>query len=177
VTLAVTTPDAIVMALVGLFALRGAYKGFVWQLIRTAGLLAGLVLGARFDVVVGRFLAERFGFVPRAGSDMTGWVVVVLGTFLAVSLVAHVARGAVHDARLAGPDRLLGLVLGGLLGLGLSAFACTLWASVRTRAEVRESLQGSVSVEWMARFVSSVKPLFPDGVRKRWDPVLESLAK
>lgn len=176
-SLAVTTPDAIVLALVVLFAVRGAMKGFVWQLIRTGGLLLGLLLGARFDVAVGTFLANRFSFVPHAGSDMTGWVVCVLGTFLAVTLVAHLVRGAVLQARLGGPDRVLGLVLGAVLGLGLSAFACTLWASFRSKSEAQEALRGSVSVEWMAKFVSSVKPLFPESVRKRWDPVLDSLEK
>ena len=65
--LALSTPDAVVLSLMGFFALRGAFKGFVWQLLRTAGLYGGLLLAARFDRSVGTFLADRFSFVPTRG--------------------------------------------------------------------------------------------------------------
>lgn len=173
--LALSTPDAVVLSLMGFFALRGAFKGFVWQLLRTAGLYGGLLLAARFDRSVGTFLADRFSFVPTAGSDLVGWAAIVVATFLVVTLIAHLIREWVRQADLSGIDRTLGLVFGALFGLGLAAFGTTLWASTRPRSEVREALAGSKSTEYMARMVEAVKPLFPEGVRARWTPVLESL--
>lgn len=173
--LAVSTPDTVVYALMGFFALRGAFKGFVWQLLRTAGLYGGLLLATRYGEPVGAFLAERFSFVPATGSDLAGWGVIVVGTFLVVTLVAHLIREWVRSAELSGIDRTMGLVFGALFGLGLAAFGFTLWASTRPRSEVQEALAGSKTTEYMARFIDTVKPLFPDGVRRRWSPVLESL--
>jgi membrane protein required for colicin V production len=174
---ALSTPDVIVLVAVGFFALRGAWKGFVWQLLRTAGLVAGLFVAARYSAAVGRFLAERFAFVPDRASDLIGWAVVVVGTFLAVTLVAHLVRDAVRQTHLSGLDRMLGAGLGGLLGLLLVAFGFTLWASTMSDAEKREVLGGAVSTTYMAQAIDAVKPLFPDGIRERWAPVLSALGK
>ena len=173
--LALSTPDTIVLCLMGFFGLRGAFKGFVWQLLRTAGLYGGLLLAARYDTLVGTFLADRFSFVPRTGSDMVGWGVCVVGCFLVVTLIAHLIRDWLRKTDLSGIDRTMGLVFGALFGLGIAAFGFTLWASTRPRSEVKEALAGSRSTEYMARMVEAVKPLFPEGVRARWSPVLESL--
>lgn len=175
VLLALSTPDTVVLSLMAFFAIRGAFKGFVWQLLRTAGLYGGMLLAARYDTLVGTFLADRFSFVPRTASDLVGWGTIVVGTFLVVTLIAHLIRQWVREADLSGIDRTMGLVFGALFGLGLAAFGFTLWASTRPRSEVREALAGSKSTEYMARMVETVKPLFPEGVRSRWSPVLESL--
>jgi len=174
-TLAFTTPDAVVLTVVVLFALRGAWKGFVRTLVRAGGLAAGFLLAARLDVTVGTFLADHLSFVPRSGSDMVGWVAVVVATYALATFAAHSMRGALRDVRLRGADRVLGAVLGAALGFGICAFAFTLWASARPREEVRATLSGSFASVWMARAVRGVTPLFPDGVRKRWSPVLDSL--
>lgn len=174
--LALTTPDGIVLALMGYFALRGFLKGFVWQLLRTGGLLMGFGLAAHYDVAVGSFLAHRFSFVPEAASDLVGWAVIVVGTFLVVTLLATLLREAVREASLSGTDRVLGLALGAVLGLGIAAFGFTLWASMKPESEVKKTLAGSRTIEWMAKLVETVKPLFPDGVRERWEPVLKSFS-
>ncbi|MFO0931387.1 MAG: CvpA family protein [Planctomycetota bacterium] len=173
--LALSTPDTVVLGLVLFFALRGAFKGFVWQLFRTAGLVVGLLLAARYDVPVGRFLAERFAVVPNAGADLVGWATIVLGTFLVVTLLAHLVRNAVHQARLSGVDRLLGAGLGAVLGLLFAALGFTLWASTLSDAEKKDVLGGSTSTTYMAQMIDAVKPLFPEGIRLRWAPVLSAL--
>lgn len=173
--LAITTPDTVVLGLTLFFALRGAMKGFVWQLFRTAGLVGGLLLAAPYNVAVGRFLSDRFAFVPSAASDLVGWAVIVIGTFLVVTMVAHLARDAVHQARLSGLDRLLGAGLGAVLGLLVAALGFTLWASMLTDTEKKDVLGGSHSIPYMAQTIDAVKPLFPEGIRSRWARVLTAL--
>jgi uncharacterized membrane protein required for colicin V production len=172
-----TTPDTIVLVLVGFFALRGAIKGFVWQALRTGGLLLGFVLATQIGGSVGQFLAERFSFVPYAASDVVGWGVVVVGTFLAVTLFAHLARNAVRQANLTALDRFLGFALGAVLGLGIAAVGFTLWTSTKSDADKRELLAGSTSTEYMAKFIDTVTPFFPKGIRDRWGGVLHSLER
>jgi len=174
--LALTTPDGIVLALMGYCALRGFMKGFVWQLLRTGGLLLGFGLAGHYNVGMGAFLAQRFSFVPDAAGDLVGWLVIVAGTFLVVTLLAHLLREAVREADLSTTDRAFGLVLGAVLGLGIAAFGFTMWASLRPASEVKQTLAGSRTIEWMAKLVDTVRPLFPEGVREKWDVVLKSLS-
>jgi membrane protein required for colicin V production len=174
-TFPVSTPDAVVAVVTLLFALRGAWKGFVWQLLRLAGLLAGLVLAARIDVPLGRFLARTFSFVPADGSDVVGWTTALVAVYLLAAFGSHLARDLVREARLGGPDRFLGGVLGGGFGFGVCAVVLTLWASTKAPAEVERTFAGSVSAQWIARTTRAVTPLFPAGVRERWAPVLRTL--
>src|SRR5213075_1294167 len=116
------------------FSLRGAVKGFVWQLVRTGGLLLGLLLATQYAMPVGRFLSERFS-IPSAASDLVGWLVIVLGTLLMLTLVAHTLRNAVRQADLTALDRFLGAALGAVFGLGLAAIAFTFYVSSKTETE------------------------------------------
>ena len=104
-----------------------------------------------------------------------GWGTIVIGTFLVVTLIAHLVKSWVREADLSGVDRTMGLVFGALFGLGLAAIGFTLWASTRPHSEVKDALGCSTSTEYMAKMVEAVKPLFPEGVRARWAPVLECL--
>lgn len=176
---ALSTPDTVVLCVVAFFLLRGAVKGFVWQALRTAGLLAGLFLGARHNVTVGGFLAERFSFVPTSAASLVGWAVVVIGVFVAVTMVAHLARSAVREAKLTGLDRSMGAVLGAVLGLGAATLGFTLWmeATRMTDDERRDLLGGAVSTTWMAKLVDAVEPMFPQDIRDRWSPVLRKLER
>lgn len=173
--LAFATPDAIVVGAVALFAWWGAVRGFTTLAIHTAGMYGGWLLAARVGPSVGAWLARTFSFVPASQADVWGWVVVSVLCWIAVAVVASTVRGGLVRARLRGVDRVLGAVLGAAFAVGVCAFAFTLWASGKSRPEVRDAFHGSVAVRPLARVVSEAKALFPDGVRARWTPVLESL--
>ena len=173
--LAFATPDAIVLAFVLLLTIRGAIKGFIWTLVRTAGLVAGYLLAARFDAAVGTFLAAHFSFVPAANSDIVGWVAIIVVAYVIATVAAYLAKGSLREVSLGGIDRLLGAALGATLGFLICAFAFTLWASTKPKEEVRATFSGSFAASFMARAVREVTPLFSDGVRRRWQPVFSTL--
>jgi uncharacterized membrane protein required for colicin V production len=173
--LAIATPDWIVAGAVVLFAWRGAVRGFVSLAVHMVGLYAGYLAAARFGPAVGAFLARTFSFVPASQGDLWGWVAVLVASYAAIAITAAAVRGGIVRAHLGGVDRLLGAAAGAALAVGLCAFAFTLWASAKTRVEIQEAFRGSITVRPMARVVAEVKPLFPEGIRARWTPVLESL--
>ena len=173
--LAFATPDAIVVGAVVLFAWWGAVRGFTTLAIHTAGLYGGSLLGTRLGPAVGAWLARTFSFVPASQGDLWGWVAVTVACWVVVAFVASAVRGSLVRARLRGVDRVLGAVVGAAFAVGICAFAFTLWASGKTRPQVRDTFRGSVAVRPLARVVAEAKALFPDGVRERWSPVLESL--
>lgn len=173
--LALTTPDAVAAVVVLVFALRGGMKGFVWQALRLAGLVAALSLAARVARPVGRWLASAFSFVPPGREEIVGWAVVLVGMYLLVAFAATRAKDLMREEGLAVPDRALGAALGALWGFGLVTLAFTLWASTKEPEDVQKAFRGSVAARWTARATDAVKPLFPPGVRARWSPVLDSL--
>lgn len=173
--LALASPDAVAAVVVLLFALRGGWKGFVWQVIRLGGLLAGLLLAARVGRPVGKLLSSTFSFVPASNSEVAGWLAVLVLFYLLVLYGAHQARAMVREASLAAWDRALGAVLGALFGFALVAVAFTLWASTKEPEEVKRTFGGSLAARAAARAAEAAKPLFPPGVRARWAPVLDAL--
>jgi uncharacterized membrane protein required for colicin V production len=171
---ALSTIDAVTLGLVAVLAIRGAIRGFAWQAIRTGAVVVGFFLGARFGGEVGSFLVQHLK-VPASSGDVIGWALVWLGTYLLGTSIAHMAKGGLRNVQLGALDRVLGAALGGVLGLAIAAFALVLWASLKEPTEIQTSLGRSRSVEWMARFVRAAKPVFPAGVVRRWEPVLDSL--
>jgi membrane protein required for colicin V production len=174
--LAVTTVDTIVFAAVGLMAVRGAWKGFAWQAVRTAGLVLALVGATAWHENVGRSLSDTFSFVPESMAPWVAWVLLLVLLFLAGAYLAWLARGAVRAVRLGRVDRVLGFVIGGALGLVLVTAGVLAWGSVSSDERLSQALDGSVTAPWMGEVVGVLRQALPDDLRARWHGVLETLS-
>ena len=172
--LALTTPDTIVLVVCVVVAIRGAIKGFAWQSVRTLGLIAALWGATAWYEPVGGWLDERLP-IPSSAVSAVAWVAIALGLFFLISYLAKMARGAVRVADLSGPDRILGLVLGAVMGLVLCTMAFVVWGSFQEDDELKATFKGSISVRYMAQTVGLVEPLIPGPIREHWGDVLHSL--
>jgi uncharacterized membrane protein required for colicin V production len=170
--LAVTTVDGVVLAVVGLMVLRGLWKGFAWQAVRTVGLVAALWGATAWHEPIGRRLASTIDVLPDAAAPWIAWVALVVVLFLAAAYLAWVARGLVQQFQLGGIDRLFGIASGAALGLLLATAGVLVWASFVPEAHVREALRGSVTAPWMGRTVDLLEPVLPADLRRRWRGVL-----
>ena len=172
---ALTVPDTIVLGICLILALRGAWKGFVWQAVRTVGLVGALWGATRFYAPVGDWVNETFAFVPEAASPALAWVLILLGIFLIFAFLAHMARGAIRTAPLSSVDRALGLGLGFVMGLVVCVVIFVAWGHVMKDDELSETLDGSVSARYLAKTVEVLDPLFPEGIRERFRKSLDAL--
>jgi uncharacterized membrane protein required for colicin V production len=174
-----TVPDTIVLVVCLIVAVRGAFKGFVWQAVRTVGLIGALWGATRFHEPVGERLDAWFGFLPTFMTPVVAWLLILVGIFAVFAFLAYAARGAVKTANLTGLDRLLGLAMGALMGLCFCAIAFVIWGFLflKTDAQLEEALRGSQSARFMARIIDFVDPLFPDAVRERFGASLEAIEK
>lgn len=175
--LAVASPggvDIVVGVICLILAIRGAFKGFVWQTVRTLGAIGALWAATLLHEPVGTWLVERLDFIPASWSDFVGWVSVAIGVWLVVSFIAHLARGVIRSADLTGGDRVLGFVLGAVLGIALSTFLFAIYGKATNEEQLRETLRHSVAAEGMARFVRLVRPIAPDFV-ETWSDVLDTI--
>jgi uncharacterized membrane protein required for colicin V production len=170
-----TTPDVITLVVCAVLGVRGALKGFVWQLVRTVGLVGALWGATRFYEPVGAWIDERFP-VPTFLTPLLGWLLILAGTFLLFSFLAHVARGLVRTADMSTFDRFLGFALGTVMGIGLVAVGFVVWGHNAGEDELRETLRGSYAARGMAVTVEFVEPLFPDEVRQRFRKSLDAIS-
>ena len=169
-----TTPDLIVLGVCLLFGIRGAWKGFAWQAVRTVGLLLALFGATQWYVPVGEWVDTKFSFIPGFAAPVVAWVAILVVVFLAVTYLAHLARGAMRSADLRGTDRLLGLGLGAVMGLVFCTVGFVVWGSLQEREDLQK-LSGSFTVRYMAETMRVVKPLFPEAIVERWGGVLDTL--
>ena len=174
-----TVPDSIVLVVCLIVGIRGAFKGFVWQAIRTVGLIGALWGATHFHVPIGERLGEWFGFLPTFALPVVAWLLIVVGIFVVFAFLAYMARGAVRTANLTNVDRLFGLALGAVMGLCFCAIAFVIWGFLflKTDAQLEEALRGSQSARFMTKIIEFVDPLFPDAVRERFGASLKAIEK
>ena len=179
VALALTTFDLVALGLCALFALRGAWKGFVWQAVRLVALFGALWgAGAWYG-----WLAERlrswFTFLPDKAVPFVAWGLVFLGLLLLGAYVAHMARGLIRSAELSGLDRMVGLALGAAMGLGLCTLVLLVGGALANafgqRTLLDDALRGSITREAMVKSAELLEPLFPPGLRDVWSDALDSV--
>jgi uncharacterized membrane protein required for colicin V production len=170
-----TAPDAVVLVAALVFALRGAVKGFAWQVVRTLALLGALWGAGLLADDAEEWLARNASFVPEFARPVLAWAAMALLIFAVVAAFARMARGAVRTANLSGPDRLLGFLFGALMGVALAAIGIVVWGGFQEDDEsLAKALEGSRSVRAVVQVVDLV-PLMPRSTRERWHRVLEEV--
>jgi uncharacterized membrane protein required for colicin V production len=168
-----STPDLIVLVVGGLFAVRGAFKGFAWQAVRTSALVGAIVVANLFYERLAGWLDDHLSFLPF--EHIVAWIVIALGVYLVLGVFAYMARGLVRSARLTSLDRALGLLMGAAMGFVLCTLGFSVYASFQTQDETRATFQGSHAVLYMARAVRAAKPLAPEPIREKWIHVLGAI--
>ncbi|MHC5012753.1 MAG: CvpA family protein, partial [Planctomycetota bacterium] len=106
-----TTPDTIVLIVCAILAVRGAFKGFAWQSVRTLGLIAAFIGAGLWHRRFGAWLDE-VSFLGEDPASWVAWFAIAVGIFLLATFFAWMAKGAMHKVKLGGIDRLLGFGLG-----------------------------------------------------------------
>jgi uncharacterized membrane protein required for colicin V production len=171
-----TVPDTIVGLVCAVLAVRGAMKGFAWQAVRTAGMIGALWGATSWYAPVADWLDRTFAFVPTVAAPLIGWLLILIGIMLVFAYLAYLARGAIRSANLTAPDRILGLVLGAIMGLVFCAVGFVVYGHLIVgEDDLRDTLRGSVSARYMAHAIEVVEPLFPDEVRERFGKALTAL--
>ena len=171
----ISTPDVIVAVLCAILAVRGAVKGFAWQAVRTVGLVAAVAAAVTFWRPVAAWIVERIEPVPDAWAPVLAWFVIFLGVLLLATFFAWMARGAVRTVQLTFMDRVLGFVLGAVMGLVYVTVAFLLVGSAVPGVEPDEWVEGSISVRAMAELVEVAEPVLPEEVRTKWKDSIDRL--
>lgn len=142
--------DIVFVIILVIAALRGAFRGFVTELLSAAAIILGIIGAVLFSKMVGELLATHLG--------LTQWseIIAFLLLFLVVYLVIKIFEGALNNfidkLKLGNLDRALGFFLGileGILLIAVIVFVMT----VQPLFELDEVLKGSVIAKIVLTFL------------------------
>lgn len=157
--------DFALVALLGLFLIRGLVRGFVKEVVGLVGVVAALALGALFYQPVSEFLSKLTGL------EVTWWPAVAFGLILVVVAGAFfVVGGGLSKLILSGPlsglDRLLGAGVGLVKGL-LVAYLLINLLLLALPFQAPETIKGSTAAPYVVRGGRYFMDLFPDDLMRK----------
>lgn len=162
--------DAAALILITFQAIMGLVRGFAWQLVRLATLIGALVLARLFADDVAVQIREHSS-VEAPADSILAWFVILVGVFLAGTILAVVLRKMIAALRMQSYDRLLGLALGVVKGGAMVVVAILLLSQLRGASALQDALARSESAKIASRVVEQIGPLFPESLREdiiRW---------
>lgn len=116
------TLDLIVIGVVLLFALAGALRGFLWQLIQLLAVVVGVVAAKALGAALGGPVSRASGLPPTLGVVVAS-ALVFGAVYLALSVVARLVRRRFKHTVAGAVDRSLGALVGASKGALLAWLA------------------------------------------------------
>ncbi len=109
------TIDVFVLITIGLGFVIGLWKGFIRSLTATAGLLAGVVLAARYYPVVDPYLGRVSSLDPHVAMVLS-MIAIFIGVQVVFVVIRRLLEALLDLTRLTWFDRLVGAALGLVAG-------------------------------------------------------------
>ncbi|HWT35542.1 MAG TPA: CvpA family protein [Paraburkholderia sp.] len=154
-----TAFDYAVMAVIGLSALRGGWRGFLSEVFGLIGWVVAFLVAARFVALLVPFVPANW-----PGGALTQWLIAFAAIVIGVILVASVANALlsrlVQVSGLGGVDRSLGLMFGLVRGVILVLILVAL--AGLTELPKQEFWRNALLRPYAEQGVRELKPLLPE---------------
>jgi membrane protein required for colicin V production len=141
--------DIVIIIVVALLGFAGLRQGIIRTVFGIAGLIGGIVLA-------GRYYDELAALLSPAGAtwaNIAAYAIILLATLVVAGVVGHFVAKLVHFAALGWLDRLVGFILGVVIGGLLCAAVLAIVGKYYPGAEAVISQSG------LARFLMEQFPL------------------
>jgi membrane protein required for colicin V production len=141
--------DIVIIVVAALLGLAGLRQGIIRTVFGIAGLIGGIVLA-------GRYYDELAALLFPAGApwaNIAAYAIILLATLLVAGVVGHFVAKLVHFAALGWLDRLIGCVLGVVIGCLICAAILAIVGKYYPGAEA------VISQSVIARFLMEQFPL------------------
>ncbi|MFM8979796.1 MAG: CvpA family protein [Planctomycetia bacterium] len=168
----ISTLDLVLVAVTCLFALRGALKGFTWQVIRFMAFAVAFACASLADDPLAPMLRSLFPSLGAEAAPGLAWAMVFFLVLLLGTWAAFLARGLVHGVALAGVDRLAGCVLGAATGVLCALLLVVVggaWMEASGRhARLQQLTHGSRLLAPLGQVADGLGAYLPAGARGLW---------
>jgi membrane protein required for colicin V production len=156
-----TAFDYAVMAVIGLSALRGAWRGFIGEIFGLIGWIVAFLVACRYVERVVPWIPAHW-----PGGALTQWLIAFALIVIGVVLVAGVANALlgrlVQVSGLSGVDRSLGLMFGLVRGVVLVLILVVLGGL--TELPQQDFWRNALLRPYTEQGVRELKPLLPDAL-------------
>ncbi len=160
--------DILMLSVLGLATLFGAWKGMTWQLASIASLVVSYFLALKFS---GR-LAPLFG-TTAPWNRFVAMLAIYIATSIAVWLLFRLVAGILDQIRLRDFDHqiggLFGFAKGVLLCLGITFFA------VGLAPALRDHIINTRSGHYISALLNKADAVMPPEIHQVLDPYLDKL--
>ncbi|GHV94151.1 colicin V biosynthesis protein [Spirochaetia bacterium] len=109
--------DIIFIALIVIFTLRCALKGFIGELMSMASIVLGLLAALYFYKNGGGFIREKFMPELQIIPEIIAFIALFLIVFITIKILEAVLKGIIEGIRLGTADRFLGIFFGLVEGI------------------------------------------------------------
>lgn len=153
-----TAFDYAVMAVIGLSALRGAWRGFVGEIFGLIGWIVAFIVACRY-------VDHLVPWIPAnwPGGALTQWLIafalIVIGVVLVASVANALITRLVTASGLSGVDRSLGLMFGVARGVVLVLILVVLGGL--TELPQQEFWRDALLRPYAERGIDELKPFLP----------------
>ena len=160
------TYDAAMVIVVVLGMVRGAWRGFTWQMASITSLVLGYTVAHTTSARIASYLPGE----PEV-QRMLAMGVVYIAVSGGIFGIAWMIRGTLRKLKFEAFDRHLGMLLGGVEGVGVGMLATMFVVSLgpATRQPIFSSTTGRV----VGTVINNLGPMLPGEVRKvlapHWD--------
>ncbi len=162
-----TIYDALMLLIVIVAILQGAWRGMTWQLAPIASLVLGYLVSYPMSITA----AQYFGKPPL--NRLWAMIAIYLAVSLAVYMVVRSIRHSLEQVKLVEFDRHLGAILGGVKGVLFTVVLTVGLVSVS--AQAREIILKSESSTISARLMNTISPILPKPVNDLVAPYVKTL--
>lgn len=159
--------DAVMVLLVLLTIVQGAWRGMIWQIAPIVSLVLGYIVAYPMSLTV----AHYFGDPPL--NRLWAMIAIYATVSLGVYLVLRSVRESFDRLKLTEFDRHLGALLGCVKGL-LIAIVITI-GLITVSPQAREIILKSESSTIAARTVNTISPILPDALNNLIRPYISNL--
>jgi membrane protein required for colicin V production len=160
-TLAFNWLDIILLCILGLFALRGAFQGLVAEVAGFVSIFGGFWLAS---TCYEQFAPQLTFIAENSWRLIASYVLIFLGFFILVAIITRLLQKALKLVFMTWLDKTAGLVFGGLKGLVLCSLL--LIAVTKILGEV-SFVQNSAVVPVLKPFIMYLYGLIPPDLLQR----------
>ena len=160
--------DIIVLAVVILFGVAGAKRGFVWEVLTIAGLIVGLWIPWSFRTQIVEFIAACFGSSRlQIPATVIAFVIIFSAIYLAFSYLGFLLHKLLEKIFLGWIDHLLGAIIGLVKGVVIVAIVLVALLISPWYEQGEVLIQKSKLLKWGKGQIEKVLDLEPSSLRAR----------
>jgi membrane protein required for colicin V production len=145
--------DIIFIALVIIFAVRCALRGFISELLSMAALVLGLLCALFLYASGGEFLRTKFMPNLKIIPEILAFIALFLLVFVAVKLLEVILKEIIEGIKLGRADRFLGIFFGIAEGIIVVSLVLFLF-NVQPLFDPRPVLEQSIFAEILMPFIT-----------------------